>query len=177
MRQSAWHTAIAVIADPAFRAFDDDVAAAARLIQWPEDAAIGTVAPALLDHALKRAKKRGRHFTELEPPARHRLRIALKKLRYAAEFFTPLYAKKTVKRWLEPLKDLQDVLGHLNDVAQVRGVVGRLLLEEAQSAVVQADLSHAAGLLLGFHQARGEAVAEKTGKQWKEFRDADPFWS
>ena len=112
----------------------------------------------------------------LPAPDRHRLRIALKKLRYSAEFFAALYPKAAVRAWLEPLKDLQDMLGHLNDVAQVRGTVGRLMLEEAQSASVQADLSHAAGLLQGFHHARSERFLGKTHKRWKSFRDAEPFW-
>jgi CHAD domain-containing protein len=175
MRQHAWETAVAEASSPELRAFDDDVAAAAHAIAWT-DATIGTVAPRLLDHALRRAKKRGRHFRDLDPPSRHRLRIALKKLRYAAEFCAPLYPKKTAKHWLAPLKELQDLLGHLNDVAQVRSVVGHLLHEEA-SAGTQADLSHAAGLLQGFHQARGDALAHTTHKQWKAFRESPPFWA
>jgi CHAD domain-containing protein len=177
LRRSAWHAALAEISAPAFRAFEDDVAAAAHAVSWADDATIAAVAPHLLDRALKRAKRRGRHFKRLDPPSRHRLRIALKKLRYGAEFLAPLYPDKSVRHWLKPLKELQDLLGHLNDVAQVRGVVGRLLLEEAESAALQADLSHAAGLLQGFHQAHAEAVAEKTGTHWKAFRNTTPFWA
>jgi CHAD domain-containing protein len=175
-RDAAWQTAIAQIASAEFRQFGDDIAAAARSALWPEAATAGTIAPVLLGAALKRAKKRGRHFRVLTAPDRHRLRIALKKLRYSAEFFVALYPKAAVKEWLEPLKDLQDMLGHLNDVAQVRGAVGRLLLEEAQSASVQADLSHAAGLLQGYHHARSERYVGKTHKRWKSFRDTEPFW-
>ena len=39
----------------------------------------------------KRIRKRGKHIEELEPEARHELRIAVKKLRYACEFFAPLF--------------------------------------------------------------------------------------
>lgn len=173
---AAWQTAVAHIASAEFHLFQDDVASAARNLTWPGEAEIGTVAPELLDNALKRARKRGRHFDELTPQGRHALRISLKKLRYSAEFFSVLYPKRAVKRWVEPLKELQDMLGHLNDVAQVRGVVGRLLMEEADTATVQADLSHAAGLLQGFYQARSEHHAAKTGKRWKAFRHAKPFW-
>jgi CHAD domain-containing protein len=176
-RDMAWQTAIAQIASAEFHQFGDDIAAAAGSALWPEAATAGTIAPVLLAAALKRAKKRGRHFRTLAAPDRHRLRIALKKLRYSAEFFAALYPKAAVKEWLEPLKDLQDMLGHLNDVAQVRGAVGRLMLEEAQSASVQADLSHAAGLLQGFHHARCERFLGKTHKRWKLFRGADPFWA
>jgi CHAD domain-containing protein len=182
LRDGAWQTAEAQISSPEFRQFDEDVAAAARCVTWTHEPetigpkTIGDMAPSVLDQALHRAKTRGRHFQELAPPKRHRLRIALKKLRYAAEFFAPLYPTKAVKRWIEPLKELQDMLGHLNDVAQVHGVLGRLLIGEAESASLQADLSHAAGLLQGFHQARSGAFAHKTHKRWKAFRATEPFW-
>ena len=45
------------------------------------------------------------------------VRIALKKLRYACEFFEGLYRKKDTKPYLASLKQMQDRLGHLNDVA------------------------------------------------------------
>ena len=175
-RDAAWQTAVTQIASVEFRQFGDDVAAAARSALWPETTTAGAIAPALLTAALKRAQKRGRRFRALTAPDRHRLRIALKKLRYRCEFFAALYPKAAVKEWLEPLKNLQDMLGHLNDVAQVRGAVGRLMLEEAQSASVQADLSHAAGLLQGFHHARSARFLGKTHKRWKAFRVAEPFW-
>jgi len=173
-RDQAWAKAVALIAGPEFRGFDEDVAAAA--VTWPDPAGIRAVAPAILDAALARARKRGRPFDELDPPERHRLRIALKKLRYAAEFFAPLYPKKTVKAWLKPLKELQDMLGHLNDVAQVESTLERLILGETGSALVQADLNGAAALLTGHYQVRADDVAAKAGKRWKKFRDAAPFW-
>src|SRR5215203_6355489 len=69
----------------------------------------------------KRIRKRGRHLPELAPDERHRVRIAVKKLRYAAEFFAPLYegkgrAKRT-RRFRDALGELQDRLGDLNDIA------------------------------------------------------------
>ena len=49
--------------------------------------------------------------------------IALKKLRYATEFFEALYPKKHTKPYLAALKDLQDGLGHLNDVAVAQRLI------------------------------------------------------
>jgi hypothetical protein len=42
----------------------------------------------------RKALKEGAHFARLEPEARHDLRVTLKKLRYAAEFFLPVFAKR-----------------------------------------------------------------------------------
>ena len=52
------------------------------------------------------------------------MRIALKKLRYATEFFAALYPKKRTKPHLAALKELQDGLGHLNDVAVAERLIG-----------------------------------------------------
>jgi triphosphatase len=175
-REAAWAVAIAAVSGAGFQALSDEAAAAARTLSVPTEKPIADVAPEILDRIWRRARKRGRRFAELDAPARHGLRIALKKLRYTSEFFAPLYDKKEVKRWLTPLKDLQDLLGHLNDVAQVRAIVGRSIMSQEASAAEQADLSHAAGLLTGFYQARSDNVLDETAKRWKVFRAAEPFW-
>lgn len=69
--------------------------------------------------------KRGSHFDVPAPEARHQLRIAAKRARYATDFFSSLYSAKRVKDYVEPLLALQDCLGLLNDFA----VADRLLLE------------------------------------------------
>ncbi len=48
---------------------------------------------------------------------RHAVRIAAKKLRYAAEFFAPLFPGKRTRTYLKALSALQDALGQLNDAA------------------------------------------------------------
>lgn len=54
---------------------------------------------------------------ELDAPHRHKLRIAVKKLRYAVGFFESLYGRgKARGRFTERLEDLQDALGRLNDI-------------------------------------------------------------
>jgi len=176
-RERAWVQTFMALTHPDLQSFQDDIAAAASAKLWAGDGRLklAAVAPSLLGHHFKRAKKRGQ---TLETAAeRHRLRIALKKLRYASEFFAPLYKDKAVARFMGPLKELQDLLGHLNDTAQLRAIVGRLMLEEAAEAPVQADLSHAAGLLLGWHQATAEAKAAQMHKRWKAFQKAELFWA
>src|SRR6185437_2149873 len=61
-------------------------AAAARLLE-----PIGTLAPAVLDRRRRTARKRSRRFADQSPQQRHKLRIALKKLRYTTELFGSLY--------------------------------------------------------------------------------------
>ncbi len=175
--ERAWAQAVATLTHPEIQRFQDDVAAAAATKWWAGEGRLklASVAPALLSRHAKRAKRRGRTLTT--PPQRHRLRIALKKLRYTGEFFAPLYKDKAVARFMVPLKELQDLLGHLNDTAQVRAIIGRLMMDEAAEAPVQADLSHAAGLLLGWHQACAEAQATRMHRRWKSFQKAEVFWA
>lgn len=175
-RLRAWQTAVSEVSSDGFAKFQDDIAEAAQQQRWPigDSVAIGVVVPVAMAIHLKQAKKRGKHLKKMNPHECHRLRISLKRMRYAAEFFAPLYKRKAVKTWMAPLKELQDLLGHLNDVAQVRTMLGRLIMEESPSQ--QAELSHAAGLIQGWHQARAARVAKKTLKCWKHFKEAEPFW-
>src|SRR5262245_53801171 len=71
--------------------------------------------------------KRGRHFKSLTPEERHRLRIAVKKLRYNTDFLLPLYGqRKSVKRFSDRLVGLQDELGSYTVIATTASLLGGL---------------------------------------------------
>jgi len=83
-------------------------------------------AASALDRFWRKVKKGGRDLGSIGDEARHEVRIAGKKLRYAAEFFGALHLgkkygrKKQAKRreaFLGPLEKLQSDLGDLNDMA------------------------------------------------------------
>jgi triphosphatase len=170
-REAAWNKALAELKSPAFTQFRKDIAALPHLKPGP----LKKAAPRLMQAHLKRVRKRGRSLKEMVPRECHRLRIALKKLRYAAELVTPLYGKKRVKRYLDQVETLQDLLGRLNDRAEVRAVLGRLTMKEAD-ATVEADVSFAVGLILGWHRAGSDRLTKKTQTCWARFKDAEPFW-
>jgi triphosphatase len=136
---------------------------------------IGDFAAHVLAKRQRKALKLGRHFDELSAQERHQVRIALKKLRYATEFFAELYPKKHTKPYLATLKELQDALGHLNDVAVAEELIGTLS-ERAAPRADGADLRGGGGLVLGWH-GRGVADLEPaTLSAWKAFADREPFW-
>jgi len=190
-RRIAWDEAVAHIASREFAVFQDDAAAAAEARSWlggrtvavdlrarlAVRAPVKSAAAPIMDEQLMRARKRGRHLKGLEQREFHRTRLALKRLRYAAEFYAPLYKKKTVKRYLDRMKKLQDLLGRINDVAQVRSVLARLLAEEPAAAHIQADLCFTAGLINGWHRARAEKLSKKALSRWDKFKRAEPFWA
>lgn len=112
---------------------------------WRGDAATRTLretplsefAAARLDRLRRKLAKHGRHFADLEPEARHRVRKDTKKLRYGVEFLQPLFdAKARRKKFARALETLQDELGALNDRATAEerlaslGLVGTQEVEE-----------------------------------------------
>ena len=70
--------------------------------------------------------KRGRHFKSLTAPERHRLRLAVKKLRYVADFLLPLCTdRKSARQFTSRLADLQEELGAFNDMTTTGIAAGR----------------------------------------------------
>jgi inorganic triphosphatase YgiF len=63
----------------------------------------------------KRIARGARKFAKLQPAERHALRIAIKRQRYAAEFFQALFSGRRQKRYLKVLRTAQDSLGRIND--------------------------------------------------------------
>jgi triphosphatase len=139
------------------------------------DRPIVEFADSLLAKRHRKARKLGRKFAQLSPEQRHQVRIALKKLRYACEFFESLYRKKDTKPYLASLKQMQDNLGHLNDVAVAEKLVG-CLVDQTTTQSEWESLPMAAGLVLGWY-GKGVADAEpKLIEAWRSFAHGDPFW-
>jgi inorganic triphosphatase YgiF len=122
----------------------------------------------------RKIAKRGRRLRELDPHARHKLRIEAKKLRYAADAFAGLFGRpKRAKAFIEALKEVQDALGDLNDIA-----VGERLAHEA--AVIpgraETDSAFVAGRITGAQHARIGPLTDRAEAALTAFADARPFW-
>jgi triphosphatase len=108
----------------------------------------------------RRIVKKGRRIADLDPRRRHKLRIAVKKLRYASAFFASLRdgtrLKKSRKRFEQDLKALQSALGKLNDMA-VRRDVARKFAHPRRRSSKAPQKAFAAGLLTGREQSRAAA--------------------
>lgn len=86
-----------------------------------------------------------------DPPSLHALRIAIKRLRYALEFFSPLASPSAMRRVLGQLAALQETLGQINDLANA----GALLMDCADNAP---SLREAVTLIGGWHGPRHQAL-------------------
>jgi triphosphatase len=177
MRAKAWKQAVDCVTGADFILLADDVAALAhsRLPMAP-DTKLDRVASRLLDRQQRRAIKRGRIARGGEEGDLHRLRIALKKLRYTAEFLSPLYPKKKVRRYVKKLRGLQEHLGAINDIAHVRATMATMLRETDGRRTTPGE-RYAAGLVAGWYRARRPQIAKRALKRWKQFRKVKPFWA
>ena len=59
----------------------------------------------------------------MDDDERHRLRIQIKKLRYALEFTEALHPPQDRRKFAMAVEDLQEALGHLNDLVVARTLV------------------------------------------------------
>jgi len=175
-RARAWTAAMTCISSSDFELFTDDVAAlASSQLPLTRDRRLPRTAERMLDRQVKRMKKRGRVAKNEEEGDLHRLRIALKKLRYTAEFFAPLYPRRDVKGYLRKLRGLQNHLGDLNDVANVRSVVAGLLREKNRKED-DGPLRYAAGAMAGWYGAQVPGAVKQALKRYRKFKSIKPFW-
>jgi CHAD domain-containing protein len=116
--------------------------------------------------------KPARRLDELDVPERHELRKRLKTLRYAAEFFAPLYPGEHADQVLRELRRLQNVFGYLNDVAMAQELI-RLVHARADDA---AELEEAARRVLDWHEARADAAWTGVRGKWRRLKKIGPFW-
>jgi CHAD domain-containing protein len=119
----------------------------------------------------RKALKRGAHFRQLDIHAQHNLRIDLKKLRYAAEFFLPLYAAHApAKRYVRRLARLQANLGRARDIASARILVDAIRQDD------QPTLHLAIGAVTGWLARDQIAMAKTLRKRWRRFKATPAFW-
>lgn len=132
-------------------------------------------ADALLERRSRKLRKNGKRLLAGPPADRHLLRIHVKKMRYAAEFFSDLYPDKKTRPYLKHLAALQEVLGHMNDAA----VAETLLLPQGvtgMSSGRDGQRGHAVGLVLGWHGRASWERGLQLDKLWRRLRSDDTFW-
>lgn len=129
----------------------------------------------------KKVRRRGRAIQDLDPIHRHRLRIQVKKTRYATEFFAGLFKRRKAARrgakLLNALKRMQTSLGGLNDVTTRRTLCAEILAKPTRSKGDAArNLAFAAGLVTGDQQARNAELIGDAKKAHAQIEEIKPFW-
>ncbi|MDB5426652.1 MAG: hypothetical protein JWP23_2370 [Phenylobacterium sp.] len=171
-RRRAWAQAGETAASERFRALMIAATEWVEIGPWRETRAaekpIADFADRALDRHRKTFEKRRRAAQGGDDEARHHLRIEAKKLRYAVEAFSSLYGHKRVERYLRSLKNLQEVLGALNDLVTAEPLLAGLSLPS--------DAAFAAGELVGRKAAAKPKLVARAAKAAEKLSKAEPFW-
>lgn len=126
----------------------------------------------VLDQLLRTALKRGRKFSQQDLIQRHRLRISLKKLRYALEFLALDRAQTARARgYQKSIERMMSQLGAAND-AFTASRLAKESLDQNNSRIHMM-----AGMIAGWH---GRAVQDNEKaliKTWQSFKSLKPYWN
>jgi inorganic triphosphatase YgiF len=162
-----------------------------RALEWIEDGAWLKLRPTLRNQRIKpfacdlfdvriaKAKKRAKDIYKLSVADRHKLRIAMKKVRYSIYFFESLFdgnsSKKVLAGYKDCLASLQDNLGALNDIAVHQRMVSRFRsdIESRKSEPV----AFAAGAVVGTERSESEKLLAAAEKAAQKLRRAKEFWN
>lgn len=175
-RAAAWADAYAIVADKSFTRFAIDLMEAGVLAPWAAEARkrgrapLRAFAPGALDKALRRTMRVEAVMDRATLAARHPLRIAVKKQRYAAQMLGALYPKDVRKAYMRALSGLQNALGVVNDAVVAQSLAETIALGGGDDAM------RAAGFIAGFKAAEAEAAAAEIDQAWEIFENTVPFW-
>jgi len=117
----------------------------------------------VLARCARRVRRRGKGVGGLDAAGLHRLRLAVKRMRYALHYFAPLFDERRVKPMRAALESLQHALGGANDCA-VAAELLRKLRAGPGSAVARRNAAK-----LAAHRKDLRAA-------WKAFRAARQAW-
>ena len=132
----------------------------------PEQVTVARLAPAMLRPIVGGAVRVGGRLTATSPPpAFHRLRIRLKRVRYTFEMLDQLSGRQT-SRALKRLRRIQEVLGEQQDLVNTAAWMRQF----AQQPTLTGETLLAAGALLQLTSARREKVAATAWRRWKKLQ-------
>ncbi len=134
-----------------------------------------SLAARVLSRLHRKALKQGRHFASLSAGERHALRITLKKLRYAGDFFLPLTGEPaTANRFFKRLAALQDALGLDHDAATTQPLLDQIARQRPGAS---AGMQQAIGAVIGWQGRDALAAGESLSNCWRRFKSLPPFWT
>jgi triphosphatase len=135
-----------------------------------------------LSQRRKKIRRRGARIETLNPEQLHRLRIQVKKARYATEFFSGLFhGKKCAKRCKtikSSLMQLQNSLGKINDIVTHKTLFADIIARPTKGLTGEQNhhRAFAAGLIIGDQQAQVQKSLDRARKAYSRFDGAKAFW-
>lgn len=153
-------------------AWADDGRASPALLGGDEmTVAMADTGPKLMARLQRRMTKRAKGLRQQAAiPDLHRLRKAVKTYRYAAEGVGPAYPRKSVKAAIRAAKELQDLLGGVNDAAAIAALTHEAGMDASS------ELAPALAALRDWAEQRSADARNDVPKAWHAMRDAADFW-
>ncbi|HUN43025.1 MAG TPA: CHAD domain-containing protein [Acetobacteraceae bacterium] len=111
----------------------------------------------------------GDDMAERDAAELHQLRLRVKRVRYAAELFEPLYPGKPMRRMMQRLAGVQDGLGRLNDLSTAETLL-------AQLGGPGGRFGYAVGLALGFTAAHSTEILPRVMRRWAKLQRVGRPW-
>jgi CHAD domain-containing protein len=136
------------------RAFDQFLRCAPRCVHETKASPLKA-----LESFHRKALKKAQRIDWQDEEDRHALRIRIRRLRYACEFFAPFFPRTQYAAYLKRVKALQDLLGELNDIA-----VARRFLQEMKAEPLKQL------------QRREARLISVLGPAWAAFERSRTFW-
>ncbi len=126
----------------------------------------------VLETRHRKVVRRAHRLEQLDSERLHRLRIAIKKLRYAATYLQPAFASPAAKAYIEATVRLQGALGALND----RAAAAQVMADLALAARPSEDVTQPLKVLARQAASGGKRRRRRLERAWKDFRKAERFW-
>lgn len=168
LRRKNLENAVKAVESQRFQILLLKLGAALSRDSWPQgdQSSIAHFARLVLEKRYRNFKNSGKGISSLGAEELHALRINGKRLRYAAEFFSPLYPARSVRSFLAAMSGLQDALGEINDAA----TTNHLLLELS-------DIDPGTSCLVkGWVNCEARQRIGQLAPRWKQFKTITPFW-
>ena len=146
----------------ALHALPDNAAAA--------DHTLADFAVRQLERLRKKVRRRHAKAADRSRAQVHALRIALKRLRYAIEFFAPLMPAKPTRRYLATIVRAQSALGFVHDVDVARTRLARFAGDDAQ-------LCAAVAFVCGWHGPGYARLGRRALRDVARLLRADAPWA
>ncbi len=181
---AAFAEAKAIVDSPRYRSLLLDTLQWLEVGDWAKrsrpyrDRPIERFAAEILARRTKKATKKAKRLRELDARQRHKLRIAVKKLFSASDFFGHLFgghrAKKRLASFKACLMGLEDSLGALNDITIHQKLAPQLAAGNPQ--IKAGARAFAAGFVSGREQSEIEPLLKAADKDAQKFARIPPFW-
>ena len=155
-----------------YSAFDLKLSRLASTSPTKGGAALKAFGQAALEAQYARVRRRGRKFSSLKAAQLHRLRIAVKKLRYAEAFLQPAFNSVAARAYVQETAHLQNMLGVAHDRAVAPQMIADIAAAARPSDNARSPLKRLAKRL----KSGANRDNRRLRRAWTSFKKVEPFW-